>query len=225
MTLIQIILRLLLAVACSAVIGFEREAAQKDAGFRTHMLVGVGAAMFTIVGIIGFDGDPSRVAAQVVTGIGFLGAGAIFKEGATVKGLTTAAGLWAVAAVGMAAGAGSIVLAVAGTALVSTVLIGFRKADEMLARRKLQMPDQIETIDDTKHLEAVLKFASRIDASVQQLSFKRAGDKSGGDKSGVLIISVQPDTAGMLCEMLSSHKGVSSAELLRPLYWERPGGD
>jgi len=221
MTLIQIILRLLLAVACSAVIGFEREAAQKDAGFRTHMLVGVGAAMFTIVGIIGFDGDPSRVAAQVVTGIGFLGAGAIFKEGATVKGLTTAAGLWAVAAVGMASGAGAIVLAVAGTTMVAIVLVTFRKADEVVARRKQRMPDQIEiTIDNTKHLESVLKFARRIDESVQQLSFKRIGDQSG-----VLIISVQTETAGMLCEMLSSHKGISSAERLRPLYWERPGKD
>jgi putative Mg2+ transporter-C (MgtC) family protein len=221
MTVIQILVRMLLAAACSAVIGFERESAQKDAGLRTHMLVGVGAAMFTIVGIIGFDGDPSRVAAQIVTGIGFLGAGAIFKEGATVKGLTTAAGLWAVAAVGMAAGAGAIAVAVAGTTMVAIVFVAFRKADEVVARRKLRMPDQIEVnLDNTKRLEPVLKFARRIDETVQQLSFKRVGDKGG-----VLIISVRPETAAMLCEMLSSHKGVSSAEQLRPLFWEHPGKD
>ena len=96
-------------------IGLERELDEKAAGLRTHMLVSVGSALFTLVGAYGFadffDGntvsfDPSRVAAQIVTGIGFLGAGVIFRQGFTVRGLTTAASLWLVAAIGMAAGAG-----------------------------------------------------------------------------------------------------------------------
>jgi putative Mg2+ transporter-C (MgtC) family protein len=90
------------------VIGIERELRDQAAGLRTHMLVAVGACLFTIVGAYGFGSasDPSRVAAQVVTGIGFLGAGAIIREGVSVRGLTTAASLWVVAAAGTAVGLG-----------------------------------------------------------------------------------------------------------------------
>jgi putative Mg2+ transporter-C (MgtC) family protein len=109
--------RLALAAALGGAIGLERELDEKAAGLRTHMLVSVGAALFTLVSAYGFhdflaDGgavvraDPSRIAAQIVTGIGFLGAGVIFRQGFTVRGLTTAASLWLVAAIGMAAGAG-----------------------------------------------------------------------------------------------------------------------
>lgn len=94
-----------------AAIGAERELHEHAAGLRTHMLVGVGACLFTLVSAYGFESfatssDPSRVAAQIVTGIGFLGAGAILREGLTVHGLTTAASLWVVAAIGMAVGLG-----------------------------------------------------------------------------------------------------------------------
>lgn len=216
MSEIEVIARLLLALACSAVIGYERESAQKAAGFRTHILVGVGAAIFTIVSIIGFEGgDESRVAAQIVTGVGFLGAGAIFKEGATVRGLTTAAGLWVVAAVGMAAGSGSYTVAITGTVIVVAVLILFYRADAILARRKQKVSYQVEvTLDDTKRLDGVLKFAGRIDDSVEQVAFRRTGDKTG-----VLIIGVREEKAEMVAEMLSSLKGVSSAEKLSPLFW------
>jgi putative Mg2+ transporter-C (MgtC) family protein len=116
--------RLAVAAALGAVIGLERELDEKAAGLRTHMLVSVGSALFTMVGAYGFEEfarnggvstDPSRIAAQVVTGIGFLGAGVIFRQGFTVRGLTTAASLWVVAAVGMAAGAGFWKGAVIGT--------------------------------------------------------------------------------------------------------------
>jgi putative Mg2+ transporter-C (MgtC) family protein len=111
----ETLLRLSVATALGGVIGLERELDEKAAGLRTHMLVSVGSALFTLVGAYGFseffDGnavsfDPSRIAAQIVTGIGFLGAGVIFRQGFTVRGLTTAASLWLVAAIGMAAGAG-----------------------------------------------------------------------------------------------------------------------
>jgi putative Mg2+ transporter-C (MgtC) family protein len=107
--------RLALATALGAVIGLERELDEKAAGLRTHMLVALGAALFTLVSAYGFSEfvgkdhvsfDPSRIAAQIVTGIGFLGAGVIFRSGFTVRGLTTAASLWLVAAIGMAAGVG-----------------------------------------------------------------------------------------------------------------------
>jgi putative Mg2+ transporter-C (MgtC) family protein len=120
-------LRLLLAAALGATIGVERELHEHPAGTRTHLLVSLGSALFTVLSIYGFVGlgidgtapvDPSRVAAQIVTGIGFLGAGAIIKYGTSIRGLTTAASLWITAAVGMAAGAGQWILAIVATALV-----------------------------------------------------------------------------------------------------------
>jgi putative Mg2+ transporter-C (MgtC) family protein len=111
------LVRLAVAAALAGAIGLERELDEKSAGLRTHMLVAIGSALFTLVSAYGFRdflasgqvvvrADPSRIAAQIVTGIGFLGAGVIFRQGASVRGLTTAASLWVVAAVGMAAGAG-----------------------------------------------------------------------------------------------------------------------
>ena len=111
---LDVLFRLAVAAGLGAAIGLERELDEKAAGLRTHMLVSLGSALFTMVGAYGFEDfatggvttDPSRIAAQVVTGIGFLGAGVIFRQGFTIRGLTTAASLWVVAAVGMASGAG-----------------------------------------------------------------------------------------------------------------------
>ncbi len=113
---------LAVAFVLSSLIGFERELRQKGAGLRTHTLVGVGAALFTLAGRYGFGGedvgiDPTRIAAQVVTGIGFIGAGVIFMRRDGVRGLTTAASIWLTAAVGLAAGAGLWMLAAAATAI------------------------------------------------------------------------------------------------------------
>jgi putative Mg2+ transporter-C (MgtC) family protein len=121
-------LRLLFACVLGGVIGFERELRDREAGVRTHLLVSLGSALFTIVSAYGFHefltnggsvvrADPTRIAAQIVTGIGFLGAGAIIREGLSVRGLTTAATLWVVAAIGMACGAGYYWPAAAATAL------------------------------------------------------------------------------------------------------------
>jgi putative Mg2+ transporter-C (MgtC) family protein len=117
-------LRLVLAAFLGAAVGLEREIHDHPAGMRTHLLVALGSAAFTILSIAAFPApgaDPARVAAQIVTGIGFLGAGAILKEGLSIHGLTTAASLWVAAAIGMAAGAGTWVTAVTITviALVS----------------------------------------------------------------------------------------------------------
>src|SRR5438132_387596 len=112
--------RLAVAAGLGAAVGPEREPREREAGVRTHLLVSLGACLFPLVGAYAFTGakvDPTRIAAQVVTGIGFLGAGAIIREGISVRGLTTAASLWIVAAIGMAAGAGFYWPAVAGTLL------------------------------------------------------------------------------------------------------------
>ena len=124
----HVLLRLAVAAVLGGAVGFERELRERQAGLRTHLVVAVGAALFTLVSAYGFReflvnggslvrADPTRIAAQIVSGIGFLGAGAIIRQGLSVRGLTTAASLWLVAAIGMAAGAGywqGAVIATAG---------------------------------------------------------------------------------------------------------------
>jgi len=121
------ILRLLLAAGLGAAIGFQRERAAKAAGLRTHILIGSGAALFTLVSIYGFSGavDPSRVAAGVVAGVGFIGAGVIFRgmRGEGVAGITTAASIWMTAAIGLAAGAGLYLISAIATAIAMGVLM------------------------------------------------------------------------------------------------------
>ncbi len=130
-------IRLLVAAILGALIGLEREIHEHPAGMRTHLLVSLGSAGFTVLSIVAFPApgaDPARIAAQIVSGIGFLGAGAILKEGATIRGLTTAASLWAVAAVGMAAGAGSWIVAVTLTAIAIISLWPLRLVTERIGR-------------------------------------------------------------------------------------------
>ena len=119
----QIILRLLLAAAIGGLLGAEREIRHKNAGFRTNILIGLGACIFTIVGTSFPSGDPSRVTAQIVTAAGFLGAGVILHSGANVRGMTTAAMMWVNAALGAAAGLGRMRLALIGAGLALAVLL------------------------------------------------------------------------------------------------------
>jgi putative Mg2+ transporter-C (MgtC) family protein len=140
------LLRLALAAVLGGLIGVERELREREAGLRTHLLVALGSALFTIVGAYGFHdflesgdpvvrADPTRIAAQIVTGIGFLGAGAIIRQGFSVRGLTTAATLWVVAAVGLASGAGYYSAAVITTALVLIALYPLRIIAYQILRR------------------------------------------------------------------------------------------
>jgi len=131
----EFILRIFVAAVLGGIIGLEREYREKAAGFRTHFLVALGSALFMILSQFGFDEairtlpnvslDPSRIASQVVTGIGFLGAGTIMLTKNSVKGLTTAAGIWVTAAIGLACGSGMYIIAVTCTALVLIGLEAF----------------------------------------------------------------------------------------------------
>jgi len=208
--------RLLLAAVCSGLIGYERETARKAAGLRTHTLVGVGAAVFSVASISGFEGpDQSRIAAQIVTGVGFLGAGAIFRDGAIVSGLTTAAGLWVVASIGMAAGSGSYWLAAIGTGVTIGTLYGLRAVDLAIARRKAKVRSRLEVrVGDVAKLEALLKFIRRIDPESEQLDFKRTGEGEG-----ILVVSCKGSDVGMMSELLASHRAVTGVEKVSPLYW------
>lgn len=134
----EFLIRMTVGAGLGALIGLEREVTGKEAGLRTHALVGLGSALFTVISFAGFDaGDPSRVAAQIVSGIGFLGAGAIFRSGPLVKGLTTAAGLWAAAAIGMASGTGDLLWATSATGVAFVVLTLLRKLDIVIDRFRI----------------------------------------------------------------------------------------
>jgi putative Mg2+ transporter-C (MgtC) family protein len=141
-TQLDLVLRLTAGVVLGAVIGFERELRGQPAGFRTHSLVSLGAALFTVVSAFGFVGpgiDPTRIAAQIVSGIGFIGAGTILQYRGHIRGLTTAASLWSVAAIGTAAGAGLYLIAAVGTVLILMVL-SILDWVENFARRRLDIP-------------------------------------------------------------------------------------
>ncbi len=222
MAFMVIIGRLALAAVCSGLIGYERESARKAAGLRTFTLVGVGAAVFSIVSIIGFEGpDQSRIAAQIVTGVGFLGAGAIFRDGVFVSGLTTAAGLWVVASIGMAAGSGSYELAIIGTAVTLAALYGLRAIDAAIYRRKVKSRARLEVdIIDVTKLEALLKFIHRVDPDAEQLDFKRTGDNTG-----MMVVDCKQSDVDMLSEMLASHRSVAKVEEVPPRYWPQGTGN
>lgn len=133
------VLNLAVALALGAAVGFERQWRQRLAGLRTNTLVALGAASFTIFAAsVPGDASPTRVAAQVVSGIGFLGAGIIFREGFNVRGLNTAATLWCAAAIGLLSGAGQYLLAVAVTAMVIFVNLALRPLSRLLDRQPLQ---------------------------------------------------------------------------------------
>ena len=133
-TNLELALRLILSLVLAGLIGLERESLGRPAGFRTHILVGMGSTLIMIVSIyafrpLGMSGDPGRIAAQVVSGIGFLGAGTIMREGANIRGLTTAASLWTVAGIGLTVGSGMYFAAIIATILVVATLVLLNKLE------------------------------------------------------------------------------------------------
>ena len=141
---LDLALRLAVGLLLGAIIGFERELHSQPAGFRTHSVVALGASIFTVVSAYAFTGpgaDPTRIAAQIVSGIGFIGAGTILHSRGQIRGLTTAASLWSVAGIGMAAGAGLYWVAIIGTALMLVILSLFDWAETYARRRMGLGPD------------------------------------------------------------------------------------
>ena len=166
-------LRLLIAAALGALVGLEREIHDHPAGMRTHLLVSLGSGGFTVLSIAAFPApgaDPARIAAQIVSGIGFLGAGAILKEGVTIRGLTTAASLWAVAAVGMAAGAGAWVVAITITAIAIISLWPLRLVADRVIGRDPHIVRMRLVIDDPDALARVLSVIASNGGNVAHLA-------------------------------------------------------
>jgi putative Mg2+ transporter-C (MgtC) family protein len=212
---LELLGRLLLAAVLGGAIGAERELNDQAAGLRTHMLLTIGACLFTLVSAYGFGAgprDPSRLAAQIVTGIGFLGGGAIVRHGLTVKGLTTAASIWATAAVGVAVGAGQYLLGVGGALLVSVTLLGLRRVGALLQRWGVSREALVLTtrpgFDVKRIVEAVRDEAVEL----------RGLDRQEGDDEDriALVVKLRPRyRTEQLLDVLGRLDGVRQVE------WER----
>jgi putative Mg2+ transporter-C (MgtC) family protein len=187
---LELLGRLALATVLAGLIGAERELSDQPAGFRTHALVGLGAALFSIISAYGYQsivgGEPdvrvsadiTRVASQIVTGIGFLGGGAILKYGASVRGLTTAATLWTTAAIGTAVGVGAIIVG-GGTALIALVaVVGLRPVRRLLRRYSRNTGELVLQTKDDVPVGAVLGEIESFGASIR--SIKVDGRPEGG---------------------------------------------
>jgi putative Mg2+ transporter-C (MgtC) family protein len=188
LSLAELALRIGLAAGLGAAIGLERELREREAGLRTHLLVSLGAALFTLVSAYGWrdwrfstpEGivfDPTRIAAQIVTGVGFLGAGAIIRQGLTVRGLTTAATLWAVAAIGMAVGAGYYSAAILTTAVVLVSLWPLRVlAFKIFTRlRPEERPLEIELASGAS-AQPLLAAVEELGADVESFQLEQSRD-------------------------------------------------
>ncbi len=179
----ETVLKLLMAVVLSGIIGFERENLNRPAGLRTHVLVCVGAAVVQITSVEYYGGtagaasaDVFRLGAQVISGIGFLGAGTIIKEGNSIKGLTTAASLWTVACIGLAVGAGLYKEAAFAAAFVFCVLKGLRIMERLLLRSKKSIVINLEIYNQSDKIMELLRITEKYGLSILALHVRNMKD-------------------------------------------------
>lgn len=169
---VLILVSLVMAAFLSGCLGFEREYNGHAAGLRTHLMVAVGSALIMIISIYGFsdaaypDRDPARLAAQIIPGIGFLGAGTIIQTGTDIKGLTTATTIWVTMAIGLACGSGNFVIAISATVVALICLISLRRAEKWMAKRNpmlmIVVPSEKPVIRD------VILAANRYDIKIRE---------------------------------------------------------
>jgi putative Mg2+ transporter-C (MgtC) family protein len=196
----ELYVRLVVAAGLGGAVGLERELRDQPAGFRTHMLVSLGSCLFALVSAFGVEAlfggetptvsaDPTRIAAQIVSGIGFLGAGAILRYGTTVRGLTTAASLWVVAAIGMAAAFGAYLLSVATAALTLVALFGLRPLRSRMVRGlKKEHEELIVDVGPELELEDLVRDVRKAGLRIDHL---RVSEEEGS-RTVRLFVAVPP---------------------------------
>lgn len=180
---VEIVLRLLLAGLLGGLIGYEREHTNRPAGFRTHILVCMGAALVMVTSEFIFgkygeltDVDPARLGAQVISGIGFLGAGTIIRDGFNVRGLTTAASLWAVSCVGIAVGTGFYGGAIAATILIFLTLISLKKAEKHFTRKNRYRTFIVESEASPGQVGQVSSLLERYKVEIKNIQLYKSKD-------------------------------------------------
>lgn len=215
--------RLGLALLLSTVIGIEREIRQKNAGMRTYALVGTGAALIMLVSIYGFSDvlqnrlivlDPSRVAAQVVSGIGFIGGGLIFVQRNNVRGLTTAAGVWATAGVGLAAGGDLPILAVAATVAYLIVSVGYPYITKHIpGTEALISPLLITYVDGAGVLRRLVAECSAYGFAIADLLVERETDEDEDERTVTVRVALRG--RGSMAQLTTELEAISGVLSVR----------
>lgn len=211
-----ILVQLLVATMCGGMIGYQRELLERPAGFRTHMLVCVGSAVYMLVSVAVAGGqyDPGRIAAQVASGIGFLGAGTIIKQGSVVRGLTTAASLWATAGIGLAVGFGgtALVIALLSTLIVLIALTTMRGLEHR-TDKNFSAAFYLTVTRPRERLEWLRQSARAHGVKIVSLSFR----EEAADEGVISVEGVSDDDEGLetLITVLAKTEGVSAVR------WER----
>jgi putative Mg2+ transporter-C (MgtC) family protein len=220
MSVYEIIFKLTLACILGGLIGLERESLNRPAGLRTYTLVCVGSTLAMIVSLDMYfeyyksvNADPGRIAAQVVSGIGFLGAGTIMREGATVRGLTTAAGLWVVACIGLAVGAGLYAPAIATTILILFILIYFVRIEERYTGMREYKGIILVVQDGPGRVGAIGSILGDLGVLIKNIQLTRVEDSD--DLEIELLIQVPPTlTVQQVIDELSLIRGFRSIDRL-----------
>src|ERR1700722_704391 len=217
----ETLLRLFAAAILGSLIGFERERLLWAAGIRTHMLVSVGACLFMIVSAYGFATvigpnvilDPSRVAAQVVSGIGFLGAGAILARGEVVRGVSTAASIWTVAAIGLAVGGGLYFAAGASTAIILAILAGVKPLEEMYRARNQSCRLVIEATHGGLTPELVKKTLAIRTGQIKRFVVK-SKEGTGNDEITLILSRVSSQDRQNFADQIQNLDGVIQVRVI-----------
>jgi putative Mg2+ transporter-C (MgtC) family protein len=221
----ELVLRLVIAAALAGTIGLEREARDQPAGFRTHMLVALGACLFSLVSAYSFEAflgqeaspqfryDPTRIAAQIVTGIGFLGAGAIIRYGLSVRGLTTAASLWVVAAIGTAVGLGGYLIASVTTAVTLLTLFVLRPVRTKLLRGvRREHEEFVVEAEPELRLDRLIGEVAAAEMRIDQLRV----EEEAGQRQIVLVLTLPANrTPEEAVALLARTPGVRNVDWTR----------
>lgn len=214
---IELLSRLLIAALLGSVIGFERERLNWAAGLRTHMLVCVGASLMMLVSAFGFADvlgeknvvlDPSRVAAQVVSGIGFLGAGSILLRGEVVRGLTTAASLWSVAGIGLAVGGGMYTAAIGATVIILVILAGMKPLERRFISVRQQRSVQLLVERGSVSLDTLHRTLGTGSVRVKQFIVQQSEDDPDLDDVQIALSRVTAAEFSAICVRLEAMPGV-----------------
>jgi putative Mg2+ transporter-C (MgtC) family protein len=217
--------RLGLALLLSTLIGVEREIRQKNAGMRTYALVGTGAALFMLVSTYGFAGvlqsklivlDPSRVAAQVVSGIGFIGGGLIFVQRSNVRGLTTAAGVWATAGVGLAAGGNLPILAIGATVAYMLVSVGYPYVTTHIPGTAALISHVLVTyVDGAGVLRKLVAECSAHGLAISDLSVERESDAAEEEDKRTVTVKLALRGRGSIAHLTAELEGLDGVLSVR----------